>query len=89
VAEEIASDVLTPVFDCVDTVTTEAPAYAQEMIDYSPYITLNIAVLADLCKLFGIGTVSSTQLTLEASEAVFFPLAKDGPTTPRGPISPR
>ena len=74
-SEEIAADVLTPVFDLVDTVTTNAPAYAKDMIDHDPYITLNIAVLADLCKLFGIGGVSGTKLNLKASDAVFFPLA--------------
>ncbi|MFZ0240705.1 MAG: hypothetical protein WAL90_03585 [Desulfobacterales bacterium] len=45
------------------------------MIDYDAYITLDIAVLADLCKLFGIGSVSNTKLSLKAAEAVFFPLA--------------
>jgi hypothetical protein len=74
-AEEIASDFITPVFDFVDEVTTGAPAYARDMIDYSQYITFDTAVLADLCKLFGIGSVSNTKLTLKASEAVFFPLA--------------
>ncbi len=74
-SEEIAADVLTPIFDFVDAVTTDAPAYAKDMIDYDAYITLNIAVLADLCKLFGIGSVSNTKLTLHASDAVFFPLA--------------
>ena len=74
-SEEIAADVLTPIFDFVDSVTTGAPTYAKDMIDYDAYITLNIAVLADLCKLFGIGSVSNTKLTLHASDAVFFPLA--------------
>jgi hypothetical protein len=74
-SEEIASDILSPVFDLVDTVTTDAPTYAKDMIDDDPYITLNIAVLADLCKLFGIGGVSETKLTLKAADAVFFPLA--------------
>jgi len=45
------------------------------MVDHDPYITLDIAVLADLCKLFGGGGGSNTKLTLKASEAVFFPLA--------------
>jgi hypothetical protein len=74
-AEEIASDALTPVFDFVDWVSTNSPTFAQSMIGYDDYITLKIPMLADLCKLFGIGSVSGSELKLSAHEAIFFPLA--------------
>jgi len=66
---------LKPVFDKMDEIARNAPYYAQDIIGQDPYITLNITVLVDLCKLFGIGTVSNSKLTLKADEAVFFPLA--------------
>ena len=74
-ADEIASDALTPVFDFVDTVAVAPPTVALDMIGYDDYITLKIPMLADLCKLFGIGSVSGAKLNLKAHEAVFFPLA--------------
>jgi hypothetical protein len=74
-ADEIASDALTPVFDFVDAVAGSTPTVAQNMIGYDDYVTLKIPMLADLCKLFGIGSVSGSKLNLSAHEAVFFPLA--------------
>ena len=74
-AEALNSDVLSPIFDFVDTYTKSAPAVAASMINYDKYLTLNITVLVDLCRLFKIGSVSGNELNLKASETIFFPLA--------------
>lgn len=75
VAEEIVPDVLTPIYDFIDSVVTSSPDALKAVLDYDAYVTLKIPMLADLCKLFGIGNTSGSNLKLTGDEAVFFPLA--------------
>ena len=75
-ASDFVSEEAQPVFQYADTtVGTSTPQYAQNLLQYGDYLTLKIPMLADLCKLLGIGTVSGSKLKLSGHEFVFFPMA--------------
>ena len=75
-ADGFVSDELEPIFQYADSaVGPSTPQYAENLLQYSDYMTLKIPMLADLCELLGIGTVSGSKLKLSGHEFVFFPMA--------------
>ena len=76
VADQVAVDVLEPVFSWIDGVVTQAPADAAMLLDEAePFINIDLTALADLLHLFGIGESSNGKLTVSASDAIFYPAA--------------
>eukprot|EP00523_Entomoneis_sp_CCMP467_P008348 CAMPEP_0168728212 /NCGR_PEP_ID=MMETSP0724-20121128/5568_1 /TAXON_ID=265536 /ORGANISM="Amphiprora sp., Strain CCMP467" /LENGTH=1802 /DNA_ID=CAMNT_0008775051 /DNA_START=155 /DNA_END=5563 /DNA_ORIENTATION=- len=74
-ANDFVADELDPIFQFAENAVDGTPQYAMNLLEYKDYMTLKIPMLADLCKLLGIGTVSGSKLTLSGHEFVFFPMA--------------
>ncbi len=73
--EGIATELLDDMFSLVDQIARDGPTLAHELISSDAYLTIDTAALADLLKLFGIGTAADSKLSLSSEEAVFFPIA--------------
>jgi len=73
--EGVATDTLGDIFNFVDGIGRQGPTLAHDLISDDPYLVINTTALADLCKLFGIGSVVGNQLKVSLAEAVFLPLA--------------
>ncbi|GAA1469335.1 hypothetical protein [Microbacterium thalassium] len=80
------------VYDKLDQQAQQAVDYATSAVvnNSEPFVTLKVAELADLARLFGFGTVSGSNVTLTIQDAVYFPAAvviwatlyvKDGTST--------
>jgi hypothetical protein len=72
---QVDADAMDAVYTALGQLTATDTNLIDEMMTQSDFLELHIPLLADLFKLFGLGSVSGNTVTVGAGDAISFPLA--------------